>query len=498
MPSVRSSGANLKGLPMPNKLRDKRPLKRTKIVATLGPASDQEDPLRRMILAGLDAVRFNFSHSTHEYLIPLVKQIRELEDRMGIPIALIGDLQGPRIRIGEIAKGKAILTTGHDICLTPRQVAGNKDVISVSHLNMADDVRTGSLILIDDGNIELEVVNIDANGDVRCRILRGGDLSARRGINLPGLRVNLPSITPKDYADVDFAIAQDFDFLALSFVQSAEDVRILKDYLKQKGSDISVIAKIERQNALDDIETIASEAWGVMVARGDLALEMSLQEVPIAQKRIIDVCRRAAIPVITATQMLESMIEKYKPTRAEATDVANAILDGTDALMLSAETAVGRHPIETVTMMSEIAVAVENAWFEKTLSGPMPFTPPDDIEPTVAYAGNLVAESLTAKAIVAYTSSGLTACRVACHRPHRPVLSLSVTPRVQRRLALAWGVESALIEPIKATDNMVDVALRTVQHFGLAGTGDIVVIVAGTPPLGLSGRTNTLKVERIP
>jgi pyruvate kinase len=483
---------------MENKIRTQRPLKRTKIIATLGPASDKEDTLRRMILAGLDAVRFNFSHSTHEYLIPLIQRIRKLEDHMGVPVAVIGDLQGPRIRIGEIAEGKATLTTGQEICLTPRQMTGNKDMVSVSHLNMANDVHIGSLILVDDGNIELEVANIDANGDIRCRILRGGDLSARRGINLPGLRVNLPSITPKDYADIDFAVTQDFDFLALSFVQSAEDVRILKNYLKQKGSSISIIAKIERQNALDEIKAIASETWGVMVARGDLALEMSLQEVPIAQKRIIDVCRRAAIPVITATQMLESMIEKYKPTRAEATDVANAILDGTDALMLSAETAVGRHPIETVTTMSEIALAVENAWFEKKLSGPMPFAPPDDIEPMVAYAGNLVAESLTAKAIVAYTSSGLTACRVVCHRPHRPVLSLSVTPRVQRRLALAWGVESALIEPIKATDNMVDVALKQVQHLGLAGTGDIVVIVAGTPPLGRSGRTNTLKVERIP
>jgi pyruvate kinase len=465
---------------MPNKLRAKRPLKRTKIVATLGPASDKEDMLERMILAGLDAVRFNFSHSTHEYLIPLVERIRNLGDNMGVPVAIIGDLQGPRIRIGEISKDQAILKTGRDICLTPRQLTGNKDRVSVSHPDMADDVRIGSLILIDDGNIELEVVNIDANGDVRCRILKGGVLSGRRGINLPGLRVNLPSITPKDYADIDFAAAQDFDFLALSFVQSADDVRMLKDYLDRKGSGISVIAKIERQNALDDIDAIVSEARGVMVARGDLALEMSLPKVPIAQKRIIDVCRRAATPVITATQMLESMIERYKPTRAEATDVANAVLDGTDALMLAAETAVGRHPVETVTMMSEIAVAVENAWFEKKLSGPMPFAPPKDIEPTVAYAGNLVAEALSAKAIVAYTASGLTACRVACHRPHRPVLSLSVTPQVQRRLALAWGVESALIEPIKATDNMV------------------VVIIAGTPPHGQSGRTNTLKVEKIP
>ena len=485
-------------LDMENKIRYKRPFKRTKIVVTLGPASDQEDTLQQMILAGLDAVRFNFSHSTHEYLIPVIQRIRKLQDHMGIPIAIIGDLQGPRIRTGEIADGKVTLTTDSDICLTPRQMAGNQDVVSVSHPNMANDVRIGSLILIDDGNIELEVTKIDTNGDIRCRIQKGGELSARRGINLPGLGVNLPSVTPKDYGDIDFAIEQDFDFLALSFVQSAKDVRILKDYLNRKGSDISVIAKIERQNALEHIESIASEAWGIMVARGDLALEMSLQEVPIAQKRVIDACRRGAVPVITATQMLESMIEKYKPTRAEATDVANAILDGTDALMLSAETAVGRHPIEAVTMMSEIAVAVEKAWFEKKLSGPMPFSPPDDIEPTVAYAGNMVAESLSAKAIVAYTSSGLTACRVACHRPHRPVLSLSVTPRVQRRLALAWGVESALIDPIKATDNMVDVALSMVQHFGVAGSGDIVVIVAGTPPLGRSGRTNTLKVEKIP
>lgn len=483
---------------MPNKLRSIRPLKRTKIVATIGPASDKEETLRRMILAGLDAVRVNFSHSTHEYITPLVKRIRILGDKVGIPIAIIGDLQGPRIRIGEIAKNAATLKTGRDICLTPRQLTGNKEIVSVSYPGMADDVHMGSLILVDDGNIELEVIKIDASGDVWCRILKGGVLSGHRGINLPGLRVNLPSITQKDYADIDFAISQDFDFLALSFVQSADDVRQLKDYLNQKGSNISVIAKIERQNALDDIEAISLQAQGVMVARGDLALEMSLQEVPIAQKLIINVCRKAAVPVITATQMLESMIDMHKPTRAEVTDVANAILDGTDALMLSAETAIGQYPIETVAIMSKIAVSTENAWFQGKLSGPLSFTPPQEIEPTVAYAGNLVSESLSATAIVAYTASGLTACRVACHRPHRPVLSLSATPQVQSRLALTWGVESALIEAIKETDNMVEVAVREAQRFGLATSGDTIVIVAGTPPHGKSGRTNTLKVERIP
>ncbi|MBW2450545.1 MAG: pyruvate kinase [Deltaproteobacteria bacterium] len=483
---------------MPNKLRAVRPLKRTKIVATLGPASDKKETLRRMILAGMDAVRVNFSHSTHDYLVPLVKKIRALGDKMGVPIAIIGDLQGPRIRIGEIAEDTVALKTGRDICLTPRHLTGNKDILSVSYLGMADDVHMGSLILVDDGNIELEVIKVDASGDVCCRILKGGVLSGHRGINLPGLRVNLPSITQKDYADIDFAISQNFDFLALSFVQSAEDVHQLKDYLKQKKSNISVIAKIERQNALEDIEAISLEARGVMVARGDLALEMSLQEVPIAQKRIIDVCRRAAIPVITATQMLESMVDMRKPTRAEVADVANAILDGTDALMLSAETAIGKHPIETVTIMSKITVTTENAWFQGKLSGPTSFTPPQEIEPTVAYAGNLVAESLSATAIVAYTASGLTACRVACHRPHRPVLSLSAMPQVQRRLALTWGVDSALIKTITETDNMVEVAVSEVQRFGIAASGDTIVIIAGTPPHGQSGRTNTLKVERIP
>lgn len=483
---------------MPNKLNAIRPLKRTKIVATLGPASDKEETLRRMTMAGLDVVRVNFSHSTRDYLIPLVKRIRALSDEMGVPIAVIGDLQGPRIRIGKIAEDTADLKTGRDICLTPRQLAGNKDIISISYSGMADDVQKGSLILLDDGNIELEVIKIDDGGDVWCRILKGGVLSSHRGINLPGLRVNLPSITQKDYEDIDFAISQDFDFLALSFVQSAEDVRLLKDHLNQKKSNISVIAKIERQNALDDIEAISLEAQGVMVARGDLALEMSLQEVPIAQKRIIDVCRGSAIPVITATQMLESMIDMSKPTRAEVTDVANAILDGTDALMLSAETAIGRHPVETVAIMSKIVVSTENAWFQKKLSGPFSFTPPQEIEPMVAYAGNLVAEFLSATAIVAYTASGLTACRVACHRPHRPVLSLSATHQVQRRLSLTWGVESALIEAIKETDNMVEVAVSEVQRFGLAESGDTIVIIAGTPPHGQSGRTNTLKVERIP
>jgi pyruvate kinase len=400
--------------------------------------------------------------------------------------------------VGEIEGHTVDLKTDQKICLTPQKIAGNHEFVSVSYPDMARDVQRGSRILLDDGNIELEVEKIEINGDVWCRVSQGGKLSSHRGINLPGLGVSLPSITRKDFVDIDFAITQQIDFLALSFVQCAGDVRRLKDHLAQKGADIPVIAKIERQNALDDIEKIVGEADGVMVARGDLALEMSLQDVPIAQKRIIDICRHAAIPVITATQMLESMIDMRKPTRAEASDVTNAILDGTDALMLSAETSIGRYPVETVSTMSTLAVSTETAWFEGKLSGALPFTPSREIEPTVAYAGNLVANTLSAKAIVAYTASGMTARRLVCHRPHRPVLALAASPKIQRRLALTWGVESARVKIIKETDDIVHVALSEVQRCGLAGKGDTIVIIAGTPPHGQSGRTNTLKVERIP
>jgi len=476
----------------------KRPSKRTKIVATLGPACDTEDTLRKMILSGLDGVRINFSHSSHDYLDPLIKRIRKLSQEMGVPVPIIGDLRGPRVRVGEIQGNSVDLKTDQKICLTPQNSAGNNNFISVSYPDMAKDVKIGSLILLDDGNIELEVEKIESNGDVWCRVLQCDKLSSHRGINFPGLRVSLPSISRKDYGDIDFAVKQDIDFLALSFVQSADDVRQLKDYLSQKGADIPVIAKIERQNAFDDIEAIVREANGVMVARGDLALEMSLQEVPIAQKHIINICRSAAIPVITATQMLESMIDMRKPTRAEATDVTNAILDGTDALMLSAETAIGRYPVETVAIMSTLAVSTETAWFGGKLSGALPFSPPREIEPAVAYAGNLVANTVSAKAIVAYTASGMTAGRVVCHRPQQPVLALAASSKVQRRLALTWGVQSALAKIIKETDDIVAVALNEVQRYGLAGKGDTIVIIAGTPPHGQSGRTNTLKVERIP
>ncbi len=472
--------------------------KHTKIVATIGPASDSEETLRQMILAGMDVVRLNFSHGTPDYLAPLVTTVRKLSKELDIPVAVLGDLRGPRIRVGEIEGGTIHLEPKQKITLTPETVVGTPERVTVSYPHLAKDVKLGKRILLDDGNISLKVDEIKKNGDVVCQVVRGAELSSKRGVNLPNLPVSLPSITEKDYQDIEFAIRQGFDFLALSFVQSAKDVKQLNDYLAEKNSSIPVIAKIERKNALDDIENIVQEAYGVMVARGDLALEMSIQDVPIAQKRIISVCRRHSVPVITATQMLESMVHMNKPTRAEATDVANAILDGTDAVMLSGESAIGDYPVETVATMSSIARSTENAWMKEDLNGPPELPATNELEPTLAYGSTVIAKSLSAKAIVTYTASGATARRVATHRPTVPILALSAYVATARKLCLTWGVETELTEYISNTDHMVTVALQQAEAHGVAAPGETIVMTAGMPPYGESGRTNTLKVERIP
>ncbi len=483
---------------MPFQQANIRPKKRTKIVATLGPTSSDEAMLRQMILAGLDVVRINFSHGKAEDLVPLINLVRRLSDEMGVAIAILGDLRGPRIRVGEIEGGMVKLEVGQQIWLTPQAVMGTRERISVSFHKLAQDVELGSLLLLEDGMIEIEVEQIKKNGDVLGRVVQGDLLSSRRGINLPGRRVSLPSITKKDFGDIEFAIEHKFDFLALSFVQSVDDVRQLNTYLAAKEANIPVIAKIERQNALDDLENIVKEAYGVMVARGDLALEMSIQEVPIAQKHIIAACRQAAIPVITATQMLESMEHKHKPTRAEATDVANAILDGTDALMLSGETAIGDYPDETIAMMSSIALHTEKAWMGKELTAGPPDLPlPVGVDASIAYASHLVARGLEAKTIVIHAKTGTSARRVACHRPHIPVLAVSSFPITRRRLALTWGVESITIEDIHNTQQLVEMAFRETVRHGAAQPSDLVTIAAGTP-YGKAGPINMLKVEEIP
>jgi pyruvate kinase len=476
----------------------KRPQKRTKIVATIGPASSDEATLRQMILAGMDCVRINFSHGKHEEIVDLLAVVRRLSEELDAPIAILGDLRGPRLRVGEIAGGRVKLETGGSVQLSQDQTPGDATRVPYSASELASSVQRGTKILLDDGDIELDVRKVAPNGDLDCRILRGGILSSRRGINLPGVRVKLPALSSKDFADVDFAIANDFDFLALSFVQSVDDIRLIDAYMAAKGRCIPVIAKIEKRSALEDIDAIVETADGVMVARGDLALEMSIREVPIAQKRIIHACRKAATPVITATQMLESMVTNHKPTRAEATDVANAVFDGTDALMLSGETAIGAHPVEVIATMASIAERAEAAWLTGELPGPAPIDPGSDVEENLAKTGQELARAIAGKVIATFTGSGATARRVCCHRGSIPVLAFSPTDRIRRRLALSWGVESRPWTCFESTDEMVELAIQNTRELGLADDGDNIIIIGCSERVAAGAQPNTLRIEKLP
>jgi pyruvate kinase len=471
-----------------------RPAKRTKIVATIGPASDSEEMLRRLIDAGMDVVRLNFSHRSAEQAKPLVARVRKVADELGVFVGILGDLRGPRIRVGEMENGAIQLEPGHKIVLTPNSVIGTPEKIAVSFRSLANDVAHGTIILLDDGNIELQVLDRLAGGEVLCEVLRGGELKSNKGVNLKNRLISLPSLTTKDYQDLDFAVSQELDFLALSFVQSAADVRFLKQTLAERGASIPVIAKIERQNALEDIENIVKECFGVMVARGDLALEMSFEDVPIAQKRIIAVCRQAGVPVITATQMLESMTNFHKPTRAEAADVANAILDGTDAVMLSGESAIGKFPVEVVETMATIARRAELAWMRGELPSSGELGRLADLDGAVGQATAMIASSVSARAIVAATTSGTTVRRVACHRPKMPVIALCSSPETCRRMSLIWGVEPVLVPPITGTAHLVKLSAEAAVKVLQAQPSDVLTIVAGTP-YNVSGKTNLIKIE---
>jgi pyruvate kinase len=475
---------------------DQRPPKRTKIVATVGPASSDLAVLRRMILAGLDVVRLNFSHGDYEGHAAVIGQVRQLSQQLQVPIAIMGDLRGPRIRIGELESTVIALEPGQKVILTPEPVLGNTQRISISFPNLAADLEPGNRLLIDDGDVVLRVETLKASGDIHCSVEEGGTLASRRGINLPGIRVNLPSVTEKDARDVSFAVEQGIDLLALSFVQSAADVCSLKQLLADLDADIPVIAKIEKKGGLDDIDAILQEAYGVMVARGDLALEMSFQEVPVAQKKIIARCRAAAAPVVTATQMLESMMNNDHPTRAEATDVANAVFDGTDALMLSGETAIGKYPVESIATMAIIAARAESAWLNGEVTGPADLPSPSSTDGIIAYLGHVAACRLKAAAVVTYTQSGSTARRLCRHRPPAPILALTPRPSTQQRLALSWGVAPVLSDEVHDEVEMSAYAVEQVRQRNLAQAGDNVVILAGIP-LGMPGITNLLKVERV-
>ncbi len=462
---------------------------RTKIVCTLGPASSSRDGLRSLMDAGLNVARINFSHSTHEQHAATIALVREVAAELGRPIAILGDLQGPRIRIGDLPRTRQ-LADGSDLVLAPEAVAEGEE-IPVTYA-LADDVHVGDRVLINDGLIDLVVLDV-ASPRVTCRVLHGGALSSHKGINLPGVQVSAPSITDKDREDIAFAVEQDLDYVALSFVRRGEDIAELRTLIPKS---MLVVAKIEKDSALENIETIIRASDGVMVARGDLGVELPFEEVPFAQKRIIALANRLGRPVITATQMLESMITHPRPTRAEASDVANAILDGTDAVMLSAETAAGQYPRLAVEAMSRIIAEIESKHPQWHRDERRKADTAVSTEFAIAAASTAAVNMLNAPVLIVFTKSGFSARIVASHRPRVPILVLTDQARTFRQLALVWGVVPELVPHCSSYEQMVRIALDAVRRRDLAKPGDRVVVTAGVP-FDVPGTTNLLKVETV-
>ncbi len=468
------------------------PFRRTRIVCTIGPASSHASVLLGLLEAGMDVARINFSHADTDTARTIARNLRTLAQEHGYNVALLGDLQGPRIRLGKVRDGVQ-LRPGESFVLTTEPVEGDERQASVDYPLLPQEVQPGDLILIDDGLLQLKVISTSPRG-VRCQVRMGGPLRPHKGINVPGAALRVPSLTDKDERDLQTCVQEDFEFVALSFVRTAADVLRAKDLVRQLGGSSKVIAKIEKREAVANMREILDVADGIMVARGDLGVEMPPEEVPLIQKQLIRAANELGKPVITATQMLNSMIESPRPTRAEASDVANAILDGTDALMLSGETAIGRYPVEAARMMARIALATEahfdhRSWLRRAAERGTP-----TITEAVTLTTCEVAHSLKAAAIVASTYSGYTARMVAKLRPEAPILAVTDQPSTYRQLALTWGVRPVLCPRVNDTDEMMAAATHAAVEAGLARPGDILVITAGLP-IGVPGYTNMMKVQ---
>jgi len=468
-------------------------MRRTKIVCTLGPACSSEETLRAMLRAGMNVARLNFSHGTHETHASTIALVRKVAAEEGKVIGILQDLQGPRIRVGEIAGGAATLLPGSRFALTISEVAGNGDLVTIHGAPLPQDVKPGDRILLDDGAIELQVQST-TDSEVDCKVVVGGVLKPHKGVNVPGRTLSVPSITDKDVEDLAFGIEQKVDYVALSFVRSAADVDRLRGLMSEQGAEIPIMAKIEKHEAIANFDEILAASDAVMVARGDLGIEVAAEEVPLLQKMIVARARAAGKPVVTATQMLDSMIRNPRPTRAEVNDVANAILDGTDATMLSGETAAGAYPVEAVTTMARIAATTDAALpyeelMRKAAEGRM-----CNATDAIGQAACEMAFELEAKAIIAFTESGHTARMVARHRPPAPIVAATPSAETQRRLALVWGVAPYPAPRYSSTDEMLQEVVDIAVKGGHAADGDLVVITAGLP-LPASGRTNLLKLQ---
>lgn len=470
-------------------------MRKVKIVCTLGPACTDYDILRQMAEAGMDVARFNFSHGTYETHALNLSQVRRVEEEMGRPIATLLDTKGPEIRTGLLRDGAPVmLQAGQHFTLTTRDVVGGDDEVSVSYPNMPSEVARGNDIFIDDGTLHLRVEEIDGQ-DVRCQVLVGGELGDRKGVNIPDADLSVPTLTPKDIEDIRWGLDQNMDFIAVSFVRSRNDIMEVRRVMEEFGGSMKVIAKIETKQAVANLDEIAEVVDGMMVARGDLGVEMPTEDVPLVQKRIIDICRRQGKPVIVATQMLDSMIRNPRPTRAEASDVANAVLDGTDAVMLSGETAKGKYPVKSVETMTKVVMRAEKelrVWQRREQMLERGGSVPD----AVSQAAVSIGEEMNARVIISLSRSGSTARMVSKFRPRCPIVAATPLRKTWRELALVWGVYPLLKEEALTAEEATQSALAGALEQGMVCEGDLVVITAGVP-VEIPGTTNMVQVHTV-
>jgi len=465
--------------------------RRAKIVCTLGPAVDGAERVRELVAAGMDVARLNFSHGDHSEHQQRLNWVREAAAASERPVGILADLQGPKIRLGRFAEGSVEWANGETVTITSDDVVGSHDRVSCTYEKLPEEVRVGDRLLIDDGKVAVEVVGV-SGPDITCLVTEGGTVSNNKGVSLPNVAVSVPALSEKDIADLRFALHLGVDMVALSFVRSPDDIKLVHEIMDAVGRRVPVIAKIEKPEAVARLEPIVNAFDGLMVARGDLGVELPLEQVPLVQKRAVQLCREQAKPVIVATQMLDSMIENARPTRAEASDVANAVLDGADAVMLSGETSVGKYPIATVQTMARIIRTTEAG----DIAVPRLQHDPRTRGGAITQAASNIARAVNARALVAFSQTGDTVRRLARLHCELPLLAFTPDPAVQNQLSLSWGVETFLVDYVEHTDAMFRQVDHAMLGLGRGLPGDLVVVVAGTPA-GTPGSTNTLRIHQL-
>lgn len=470
-------------------------MRKTKIICTIGPASESEEKLRELMIAGMNVARFNFSHGSHEEHKKKFDRVIKISNELGIPVATLLDTKGPEIRLKDIEGGKTELVAGQKFILTTEDILGNNEKVSITYKNLKNDISAGTTILIDDGLIEMVVDSIEET-DIICTVVNGGPISNHKGVNVPGAVLSMPYISEVDRSDIMFGCDMGFDFIAASFVRCKEDILEVRKILDEHNSHMKIIAKIENMQGIGNLEDILTVSDGIMVARGDMGVEIPMEEVPVVQKRMIKMAEAQGKHVVTATQMLDSMIKNPRPTRAEVADVANAIYDGTTAIMLSGESAAGLYPVEAVKTMSQIAERAEQDIDYNSRMKRREHIDSFDVTTAISHATCTTAMDLKAAAIITVTISGFTAGMISRYKPNCPIIACSVSPRICRQLSLSWGVTPIWIARESTAEDLFDEAVRAAEEAGYIKKGDKVVLTAGVP-LGVSGRTNMLRVVEV-